>query len=116
MVRDARNLVEHDTDVLGTNRCCNTQKLLHREHVAVLVAHHGYVIEPVHVTDAMVVRLALGELFRCTMQESDVRVSALNDFPIELQHQAQHAVRRRVLRTEVHGVVTNFGHRILPHE
>ena len=54
--------------------------------------------------------LCLGELLGRAMQQADVRVGALDDFAVELEHQAQHAVRRRMLRPKVHGVVTNFSH------
>ncbi len=42
------------------------------------------------------------------MQQADVRVGALHDFAVHLQHQAQHAVRGRVLRAEVQRVVADF--------
>ena len=44
------------------------------------------------------------------MEEADVRIGALDHFAVELEHQAQHAVRRRVLRAEVERVVANLGH------
>jgi hypothetical protein len=34
----------------------------------------------------------------------------LDDLAVELQHQAQHAVRRRMLRAEVQRVVLDLGH------
>ena len=39
------------------------------------------------------------------MQQADVRIGALDHLAVQLQHQAQHAVRRRVLRPKVHGVI-----------
>ena len=39
------------------------------------------------------------------MQQPDMRIDALDDLAVELQHQAQHAVRRRMLRPEVDGEV-----------
>ena len=48
------------------------------------------------------------------MQQADVRVGALNHFAVQLQNQAQHTVRRRVLRTKVQRVVTDFSHRSSP--
>ena len=46
--------------------------------------------------------LVLGELLGRPVQQADVRVGALDDFAVQLEHQAQHAVRRRMLRPEVH--------------
>jgi hypothetical protein len=44
------------------------------------------------------------------MQQTDVWIRALNHFTIQLKHQAQHTVRRRMLWTKVQGVVFNFSH------
>jgi hypothetical protein len=52
----------------------------------------------------------LSELFRATMQQPDVWVCALNHFTIKLKHQAQYAVRRRMLWAKVQRVVFNFSH------
>jgi len=35
------------------------------------------------------------------MKQADMRIDALDDFAVELQHQAQHAVRRRMLRAQL---------------
>ena len=80
-------------------------------HVGVLVAHHRHVVEAVHVAAATGCRcLRLGELLGGAVQQADVRIGALDHFAVELQHQAQHAVRGRVLRTEVQRVVLDFSH------
>ncbi len=44
-----------------------------------------------------------------------MRIDALDDLAVELQHQAQHAVRRRMLRPEIDGEVAQlrFGHHAL---
>ena len=39
-----------------------------------------------------------------------MRVRALHHLPVHLQDQAQHAMRRRVLRAEVDGVVVDLDH------
>ena len=44
------------------------------------------------------------------MQQANVRIGALHDFAIELQHQSQHAVRGRMLRAQVQGIVLDFSH------
>ena len=55
-------------------------------------------------------RSRLGELLGGAVQQPDVRVGALDHLAVELEHQAQHPVRRRVLRPEVHRVVADLGH------
>ena len=37
-----------------------------------------------------------------------MRIDARDDFTVELQHQAQHAVRRRMLRPEVDGEIAEI--------
>ena len=110
MIQDARDLIEHDADVLGAQRRRHLQQLLHGQHVAVLVAHHGDVIQPVHITDALVIGLALGELLGAAVQQADMRIGAFDHLAVQLQHQSQHAVGGRMLRSEVHGVVLDLRH------
>ncbi len=77
-------------------------------HVSVLVAHHRHVVEAIHVADRLIERLGFGQLFGATMQQADVRIGAHDGFAVHLQHQAQHAVRSRMLRAEVHRVIADF--------
>src|SRR3546814_15110120 len=48
------------------------------------------------------------EFLGAPVQQADVRVGALHDFAVHFQDQAQHAMRGRVLRAEVHGVVADL--------
>ena len=43
-----------------------------------------------------------------------MRISALDDFAVKLKHQAEHAVRGRVLGTKIERVVFDFSHVFLP--
>jgi hypothetical protein len=43
------------------------------------------------------------------MQKSDMRIDPFDDFAIQLEHQSQHTMRRRVLRAEVNGEVALAG-------
>ena len=110
VVQDARDLVEHDADVLRTFGHLHAEQLLDRQAVRVLVAHHRDVVEPVHVTDRLVVRLALGELFGRAMQQADVWIRLLHDLAVHLEHQAQYAVGRGMLRTEIHRIAADLSH------
>ena len=108
---DPGDLVEHHADVLGADRHLDTEQLLDRHHVGVLVAHHGGVVEPVHIRHCLDEGPVLGELLRGAMQQPDVRVGALDHLAVEFQHQPQHAVRGRVLRPEIHRVIAYFSHK-----
>jgi hypothetical protein len=60
------------------------EQALDREHVAVLVAHHRHVVEPIHVADRLIERLALGELLGGAMQQPHVRIGLLDHLTVEL--------------------------------
>jgi hypothetical protein len=44
------------------------------------------------------------------MQQADMRISALDHLAIELQHQAQHPMRSRMLGAKIERVVLDFSH------
>ncbi len=114
VVQQARDLGEHHADVLRAQRHVDAQQLLDGQAVGVLVAHHRDVVQPVHVGQRLDEGLVLGQLLGGAVQQADMGVGALHDFAVELEHQAQHAVRGRVLRTKVQGVVLDFSHRGSP--
>jgi len=39
-----------------------------------------------------------------------MRIGALDHLAVELQHQAQHAMRGRMLRAKIHCVIADLGH------
>ena len=108
VVQDAGDLIEHGADVLRTLRRFDPHQRFDRTHVGVLVAHHRDVVESIHVADRLVERLGFSQFFRATVQQADVRVGAHDGFAIHFQDQTQHAMRGRMLRAEVHGVVADF--------
>ena len=77
------------------------EQLLDREHVAVLVAHHRDVVEPIHVADRLIERLALGELLGRAVQQADVRIRLLDHLAVHLEHEPQHAVGGRMLGSQL---------------
>ena len=115
MIQHPRDLIEHHSNVLGAQRRLDAEQTFDSKHVGVLVAHHGHVVEPVHVADALVVRLAFRELLGGPVQEADVRIRSLDGLSVHLQDQAQHPVRGRMLRPEVQREVANLGHPTRPH-
>jgi hypothetical protein len=110
VAQDTGDLVEHHADVLGAHRYVDAEQALHRHAVGVLVQHDGEVVHPVHVGQGLDVGPGLGQFLRRAMQHADVRVRVLHHLAVHFQYQAQHAVRRRMLRPEVHRVIANFGH------
>ncbi len=70
-----------------------------------LHAQRRAVIEAVEVRQRLQVGLVLDQLLGAAVEQADVRIDPLDDLAVELHHQAQHAVRGRVLRAEVDRVV-----------
>ena len=110
VVHYAGDFGKHHADVLRADRHINADQLFDCQAVGLLVGHHGHVVEPVHIGQRLDISFAFGELFSRAMQQADVRVGTLDDLAVQLQHQAQHAVRGRVLRPEIQRVVFYFSH------
>ena len=113
MRQDAADLAIQHADQLPAARHRDAEQLFRREAEGVLLIHRRDVIEPVEIRDRLQIGLVLDQLFGAAMQQADMRIDARNDFAVEFQHQTQHAVRRRMLRSEVDGEVAKvlFGHR-----
>ena len=75
--------------------------------IAVLHAQRRAVIEPVEIGQRLQVGLVLDQLLGAAVEQADMRIDALDDLAVELHDQAQHAVRRRMLRAEVDRVVAD---------
>ena len=92
--------VEH-ADELPTARNREAEQTLDRERISVLLVHRRDIVEPVEIGDVLEVGSRLHQLLGAAMQEADMRVDALDHLAVEFEHQAQNAVRRRMLRAEV---------------
>ncbi len=86
-------------------RHLEAEQLLRRQAEGVLLIDRRHVIEPVEIRDRLQIGLVLDQLFGAAVQEADMRIDALDDFAVEFEHQAQHAMRRRMLRPEIDGEV-----------
>ena len=106
MIENAGNFGKHHTDILRALGHFDIGQLFHRQAISLLVAHHGHIIQAVHIRQRLQIGAGFGQLFSAAVQEADVRVGAHDGFAVELQYHAQHAVRRRMLRAEVNGVVS----------
>ena len=77
-------------------------------HEGVLLVHRRDIVEPVEIGHRLQVGLVLDQLLGAAVQQPDMRIDALDDLAVELQHQPQHAVRGRMLRPEVDGEVADL--------
>ena len=83
----------------------DAQQLFGRQAKGVLLIHRRDVIEPVEIGHRLQIGLVFDQLLGAAMQEADMRIDALDDLAVEFEHQAQHAVRGRMLRPEIDGEV-----------
>ena len=102
MVQDSGDLRIKHPDILRSGRRRNPHQLLYSEREGMLLAHRRYVVEPVEVRNGLQVGLVFDEFFGPAMQQANMRISALDDLAVHLEDKPHHAVRRRVLRTEIH--------------
>ena len=71
------------------------QQLLDRQAVAQVVCHRAQVVDAVGQRHHLLVKLGLAGLLDPGVQIADLGIEPDHDFAVDLQHQAQHAVRRR---------------------
>lgn len=108
MVQDTGNFAKEGSDVLGTVGDLNVQKLLDSKSKALLVCHHGDIVQTVKVWQSLEIGLVLDQLFGSSVQQTDVRIGSDDFFTAELENQSQHTVGGRMLGSEVDSVVSDF--------
>ena len=86
---------------LRARRRFHVQQLLDRQAIAQPVRDRRHVVHAVHVRRELLVGAVLANLLNAAVQVSDHALRAQHLFAIELEDDAQHAVRGRVLRAHV---------------
>src|SRR6516165_4475728 len=107
VVQDPGDLSKRDTNVLRPGWRRDPHQFFDSERESMLLAHRRYVVEPVEIRDRLQIRLVLDQFFRAAVQQTDMRIGALDDLAVHLQNEAHHAVRRRVLWTEIHHEISD---------
>ena len=72
-----------------------------RQTEGVLLVDRRHVIEAVEIRDRLQVSFVLDQLLGAPVQEADMRIDTSHDLAVQLEHEAQHAVRGRMLRAEI---------------
>lgn len=108
MVEDTGNLAKQSPDILGSNGDIDIEKLLDSEGEALLIRHHGNVIETIEVGQSLEVGLVLDQLLGTSMKQADVGVGTNNFLSAQFENQPQHAVGGGMLGTKVDGVVADL--------
>jgi hypothetical protein len=99
--RDARQLAADDADGLRARRRLDAHELLAGHRVGHVVGQRREVVETVGVGQELVEAQRLADLLLAAVQVADDRLAADDLLAVELEDQAQHAVRGRVLRPHV---------------
>ena len=74
-----------------------------------LLVHRRDIIQAVEIGDRLQIGLVLDQLLGAAMQQADMRIHAGDDLAVQVQDQAQHAMRRRMLRPEIDGQLRFVG-------
>ena len=98
---DAEQLAQHDPDHLHPIRHFDAGQLLDGQHVGEVVHHAAQVVDAVGVGDVGVPGLALAHLLGAAVVVADVGHGVDDLLAVQLEDDAQDAVRAGVLRPEV---------------
>ena len=109
MRQDAADLAVEHADQLAADRHVDAEQPLDGQREGMLLVHRRDIVEPVEIGHRLQIGLRLDQLFGAAMQQADMRIDALDDLAVELEHQAQHAVGRRMLRPEIDVEVADRG-------
>ena len=103
--RDAGHLAGEHADRFAAGGQLEAGEFLDGDRVGDVVGERGEVVQAVRVRDELVIRHVLGDLLVAAVQVADDRVALHDLIAVELEAQAEHAVRGRVGRTHVQGHV-----------
>ena len=74
-----------------------------------LLVHRRHIVEPVEIGQRLQIVLVFDQLLGAAVEQTDMRIGAVDDLAIQFQHQPEHAMRRRVLRPEIEGEAADGG-------
>ena len=101
VVHDPVPLGEHRADPLRPVGHLDLAQTLDRDRPSELVVERRQPVVTVHQHERLARVAELGKLLRAAVHVTDDRLGTLDDLAVELDHNAEHPVRGRVLRTDV---------------
>ena len=102
VVQNAADLAIENTDILRAARNLDADGALDGQRPGMLLVHRRDIVQPVEIGQRLKIGLVLDQLLGAAMQQPDMRVRTLDHLAVHLQNKAKNAVRRRVLRAEIH--------------
>ena len=101
MRSDARHFSEQDANVLRALGNFDSENFFDRKAIAEIIGKRREVIDPVRHRDGLRIGFRFHVFLDAGVQIADHRARFQHDFAVQLENHAQHAVRRRVLRSHV---------------
>src|SRR5580704_9178812 len=101
MRQNPADFAKQNAQQLAAPRHFKAEQFLDGEAEDVFLIHRRDIIEPVEVRYVLQIGARLHQLFGAAMEETDMRVDALDDFAVEFENEPQDAVRGGMLRTPI---------------
>jgi hypothetical protein len=105
---DAGQLSEEDADPYGTFWNFKSEKFLDGEAVTEVVGEWAEVVDTISEGHNLLIELGLAGFLNTGVEITDFGIETDDDFPVDLEHEAEHAVGGRVLRSHVKDHVLIF--------
>jgi len=95
-----------DADELRAAWDRDAQELFRRQAERMLLVHRRDIVEAVEIRDRLQIGFVLDQLLGAAMKQADMRIDPLHHLAVEFKHEAQDAVRGRMLGAEIDREIT----------
>ncbi len=109
MRQEPPDLTIKHPDELPALRHFDSEQPLGRQREGMLLVHRRDVVEAVEIGDCLEIGLVFDELLGAAVEKPDMGIDAHHDLAVELEHETQNPVRRRMLRAEVDREIAVLG-------
>ena len=99
---------EQHANVLTALGRRDPQELLDGEREGMLLVHRRHVVQPVEVRDRLQVGLVLDQLLGAAVKQPDMRIDPFDYFAVKFEDEAENAVGRGMLGSEIDRVVIDL--------
>src|SRR6266403_615517 len=103
--------IQH-ADQLASSGNRDAKQLFGRQAERMFLVHRRNIVEPIEVGQRLQVGFMLDQFFGTAMEQTDMGIDAPDYLTVEFQDEAQHPVRRRMLRSKIDREIAerSFGH------
>jgi len=108
VVQNTRDFAKQRPNPLGPFWDLDVKEFFHSDGEALLVGHHGDVVQSVKVRQCLQICAILNQFLRPAVKQPNMWICTHDFFAIEFEDKAEHAVSGRVLRSEVDGIMPDL--------